>query len=133
MIKVDVVAIREVLIVVLVEVELSSLLDVVVASAAVNGSALFVVVAFVCVSVSTLVLDVVSDVVLDVDVVLALVLAPDFGTAVHLFPSMLVMKAPAARDDAMLTPPLSNPCCCPYPLLLGDSSRFRQRRVTEGK
>lgn len=88
-IDVDVVSIREVLIVVPVEVELSSWLVVVVDSAAVDRSAFSVVEVEVVVPfVSVL--------------VLVAVLAPDFGTAVHLFPLMLVMKAPAARD-AMLS------------------------------
>jgi hypothetical protein len=94
----DVVSLREVLIVVLVE--LSSCNVAVVSTAAVVNSATFavVVVAACWLSVATFASG-------------FTVFAPAFGTAVHLFPLMLVMKAPLARD-AMLSD------SCPKVLLL---------------
>lgn len=85
--EVDVVRLREVLIVVLVEP--SSWLDAAVTTAAVNCATLAVA-------------EVVAVVVSFVSVfAFAVELAPAFGTAVHLFPSMLVMKAPPARVDIL--------------------------------
>lgn len=87
MVNVDVMSLREVSIVVLVEVELSSWTDAAVTTAAVNWATLSVVV----VAAAAVVVAFVST------FALAVLLPPAFGTAVHLFPLMLVMKAPPAR------------------------------------
>jgi hypothetical protein len=66
---------------------------------------------------------------------LALLLAPGFGTAVHRFPLMLVIKAPLGRAAMLSQLYLPKPCSWSASLLykLGDSSRLTKRSGTESQ
>lgn len=125
MVNVDVMSLREVSIAVLVEVELSSWTDAAVTTAAVNWATLSVVVVVAAAPAAVVVAFVSA-------FALAVLLPPAFGTAVHLFPLMLVMKAPPARVAMLSRIFYPKPCfLIRVPLFLGDSSRWTKRRVTE--